>query len=54
MWEHDYHLAGWRIAETKQFIAVLKFTNQQSAAAQSILEALEASLQALSAIDSCD
>jgi RNA polymerase sigma-70 factor, ECF subfamily len=44
MWEHDYHLAGWRIAETKQFIAVLKFTNQQSAAAQSILEALEASL----------
>src|SRR5947208_17199325 len=45
MWERDYHLVNRRITETKDAHcpSVLKFTNQPSAAAQSMLEALQAS-----------
>jgi hypothetical protein len=53
MWERDYHLADRR-NKTAHCPSVLKFTNQPSAAAQSMLETPEASLHGLSAIDSCD
>jgi hypothetical protein len=49
MWEHDYHLAGRRIAEQNSSLLASTEVLQQSAAAQSMLEAPEASLHDLNA-----
>jgi hypothetical protein len=49
--QRDYRLADRPIAETKQHCpSVLKFTNQQSAAAQSMLEALAPSTNVTPAV----
>jgi hypothetical protein len=53
MWEHDYHLAARQLPKQQlNCSSVLKFTNQQSAAAQSMLS--PGSEHGLSAIDRCD